>query len=133
MLWAYMQAMKSEKLKLTQETKGLQASMSLLKVTHHTETEWKKIESQHKVLTGESSPAMTSHPLLTQELQNKCASLNSSLKFMQTTMEAKSSELASALDRWVVGICGWIWLKMARLSSGIIQCKRLNGVYFCDI
>lgn len=47
----YHQAVKLEKVRLTQETKDLQASMSLLKGSHHTEADWKRIESQHKVFT----------------------------------------------------------------------------------
>jgi carbon monoxide dehydrogenase subunit G len=38
---------------------------------------------------------------VSQELQNKCSSLKSSLKLMQDTVAAKSSELTNAVDKYV--------------------------------
>lgn len=46
---SFYQAVKIDKVKLTQQTKDLQVSILLLKGSHHTEADWKRIETQHKV------------------------------------------------------------------------------------
>ena len=44
--------LKNDKLRLLEEVKELQASISVLegKFTHKTEADWKKMENQHKVI-----------------------------------------------------------------------------------
>ena len=88
--------MKTDKLKLSQEAKDLQSSLSGIKGSNRTEADWKKLEAQQKVISIILLSITISFP---QEFQSKYSSLSASMKFVEGNLRTKSSELADALDR----------------------------------